>query len=69
MDISFKNSGEATIHYGDSDFSILKDGMFVFCAITKEKIPLNSLRYWNSNKQEAYKDAQASLEAWRKDQH
>jgi len=39
----------------------------VFCAITKEKIPLHSLRYWSSIKQEAYKDAQASLVAWKKD--
>ncbi|MDC0880498.1 DUF2093 domain-containing protein [Hellea sp.] len=67
MDLSFKNSGEAKVHYGESDFTILKDGIFVFCAITKEKIPLHSLRYWSSIKQEAYKDAQASLVAWKKD--
>jgi len=60
--------GEAQLHYGDADFTILKTGGFVRCAVTGETIPLNQLRYWSPDRQEAYKDAQASLDAWKKAQ-
>lgn len=59
-------SGEAKIHYGDSDFTIMEPGGFVKCAVTGETIPLEQLRYWSAERQEAYKDAAASLEAWKK---
>lgn len=58
--------GEAQIHYGDSDFTILEMGAFVKCAITGDPIPLERLSYWNADRQEAYKDAYASLAAWKK---
>jgi len=59
-------SGEAKIHYGDSDFTILEPGGYVTCAVSGERIPLERLRYWNADRQEAYKDAAASLQAWKK---
>lgn len=62
----FQNQGEAEIHYGDSDFMITKTGSYVTCAVTGDPIPLEKLRYWNADRQEAYKDAAASLEAHRK---
>ncbi len=62
---SFLN-GEAKIHYGDSDFTILEMGKFVICAVTGDPIPIERLRYWNADRQEAYKDANASLAAWQK---
>jgi len=60
--------GEAKIHFGDADFTILETGKFIKCAVTKEPIPLNQLRYWSAERQEAYRDAAASLEAWKKAQ-
>lgn len=60
--------GEAKLHYGDSDFTIMETGAFVKCAVTGEKIPLDRLRYWNAARQEAYKDAGASLEGWKRAQ-
>ena len=60
--------GQAKLHYGDSDFTILETGAFVSCAITKEQIPLERLRYWSAERQEAYKDAAASLEGWKRAQ-
>ena len=63
----FQNQGEAQIHYGDSDFTIMETGSYVVCAVTKEQIPLERLRYWSAVRQEAYKDAAASLEAHRPD--
>lgn len=59
-------AGEAKVHFGDSDFTILETGRFIRCAVTGDPIPLNQLRYWSAERQEAYKDAGASLAAWKK---
>jgi hypothetical protein len=53
--------GEARIRYLDGDFQIVTPGAFVRCAVTKHKIPLEELRYWNVRRQEPYIDAAASL--------
>ncbi|MEE2565966.1 DUF2093 domain-containing protein [Hyphobacterium marinum] len=58
-------SGEAQLEYGDADFMILKPGAYVVCAVTGDKIPLNDLRYWSAVRQEAYRDAYASVQQWR----
>lgn len=58
-------SGEAVLEFGDSDFMILKPGAFVRCAVTKEEIPLQDLRYWSAELQEAYRDGVASAERWK----
>jgi len=62
----FQSQGEAKIHFGASDFTIMEMGAYILCATTGEKIPLDRLRYWNEARQEAYKDAAASLAAWKK---
>jgi hypothetical protein len=67
MNSFFQNQGEAQIHYGDADFTIMKTGAYVTCAVTQEKIPLERLRYWSEERQEAYKDAAASLVAFKGD--
>ena len=59
-------AGEAKVHYGSSDFTIMEPGGYVICAVTGENIPIDQLRYWSEDRQEAYKDASASLEAWKK---
>ena len=59
-------AGEAKIHFGDADFTILETGNFIRCAVSGDPIPLNQLRYWSADRQEAYKDAGASLAAWKK---
>lgn len=60
----FGEGGEAVIEYRDAEFVILKPGAFVRCAVTGVKIPLQALRYWNVDKQEAYADAAASLKGF-----
>mgnify|MGYP001561790957 FL=1 len=37
-----------------NNFQIIEEGDHVICAISKKKIPLESLNYWNVEKQEAY---------------
>lgn len=60
----FGEGGEAVIEYRDAEFAVLKPGAFVRCAITGVRIPLNALRYWNVDKQEAYADAEAALKGF-----
>ena len=67
MNSFFKGTGKAIVHYGASDFTIMEGGTYVLCATTQAKIPLEMLRYWNADRQEAYKDAAASLAAWKKE--
>ena len=48
------NDPLAKLHYGPSDFRVLKAGSHVLCAVTGEAIPLDELRYWSARLQEAY---------------
>ncbi len=59
-------SGEAKVHYGAADFTILNPGGYVLCAVTGDRIEIDQLRYWSHERQEAYRDASASLEAFQK---
>lgn len=56
---------EARVHYMAGTFRLLSDGDHVRCAVTGERIPLEKLRYWSVARQEAYRDAEASLAAER----
>ncbi|HOP19101.1 MAG TPA: DUF2093 domain-containing protein [Parvularculaceae bacterium] len=56
--------GEAIVEYGDGEFTILKPGAFVRCAVTGAKIPLQALKYWSVDKQEAYADAKAAMQGF-----
>ena len=57
---------EAKVHYMDATFRLLAAGDFVTCAETGVTIPLDELRYWSVERQEAYADAEASLAAERR---
>ena len=54
-------SGEAELVYGDGEFHVVKPGTHVTCAVTGAQIPLDELRYWNVDRQEAYASPDASL--------
>jgi hypothetical protein len=55
--------GEAQIHYLDGDLKIVRPGQFVRCAVTGARIPVDELRYWSVEKQEAYASREAVLES------
>ncbi len=57
--------GEAKLRYLDADFEVIKPGRFVTCAVSKRKIALEDLRYWNVDTQEAYFDAETALKRWK----
>jgi hypothetical protein len=50
------SSGEnaATLIFGPNGFRVIRPGRFVACAVTGEPIPLDVLRYWSVDRQEAY---------------
>lgn len=51
--------GEAEIKYLDGDFRVMRPGTFVRCAVTGVAIPLEELRYWSVDLQEAYASPEA----------
>jgi hypothetical protein len=53
----------ARLHYLPGTFRVLSNGDHVICAVTGARIPLHELRYWSVERQEAYADAETSLEA------
>ena len=55
------DTGEAKIEFLDGDFRILRPGAYVRCAVTGDPIPLNELRYWSVDRQEAYVTPAASM--------
>lgn len=57
--------GEAVLHYGSSDFAVLKPGRYVVCAVSGRRVPLEALRYWNGDRQEAYAGPAEALERWK----
>jgi len=56
----------ARLRFLPGTFRVLAHGDHVVCAVTGRPIPLHELRYWSVERQEAYADADASLEAERR---
>ena len=54
---------EARLHYMAGTFRVLSAGDHVLCAVTRQPIPLDELRYWSVEKQEPYASAEAAVEA------
>ena len=48
------NKKKAKLKYKPNTYEIIEEGDFVLCAISKKKIPLQELNYWNVDLQEAY---------------
>ena len=45
---------KAKLKYLANTFEIIEKGDYVECAISKKKIPIENLNYWNVELQEAY---------------
>ena len=45
---------KAKLKYLANTFEIIERGDYVECAVSKKKIPLENLNYWNVELQEAY---------------
>jgi hypothetical protein len=55
-------AGEAEVKYLDGDFRVVRPGAFVRCAVTGVPIPLEELKYWSVDLQEAYASPEAVLQ-------
>jgi hypothetical protein len=56
---------EAVVRYEDADYTVLKPGRFVRCAVSGAEIQLEELRYWNVDAQEAYRGLPEAVQRWR----
>ncbi len=56
------SAAEARVEYLDGDFRVTRPGAFVRCAVTGVPIPLDELRYWSVDRQEAYATPEAALQ-------
>ncbi|MCA3720212.1 DUF2093 domain-containing protein [Phenylobacterium sp.] len=55
----------ALLNFGDGDFTVVRPGRFVLCAVSGVRIPLEALRYWSAVHQEAYAGPAEALARWR----
>ncbi len=55
-------NGEAEVKYLDGDFRVVRPGAFVRCAVTGVPIPIEELKYWSVDRQEAYVSPEAVLQ-------
>ena len=52
---------EARLKYLHTDFQVLQEGQYVRCAVTGDAIPLDDLRYWDVDRQVAYRSAEQAF--------
>jgi hypothetical protein len=61
MERDLRPEGPAELEYQDGEYRVIKPGSFVVCAVTGVHIPIESLRYWSAELQEAYATASVAL--------
>lgn len=54
----------ARLHYLSGSYRVVAQGDHVLCAVTGQRIALNSLRYWSHELQEAYVSAEAAAKRY-----
>ena len=65
MNAHDRNLGDlAKLHYSDGEYAVLRPGRYVLCAVSGQKIPLEQLRYWSAELQEAYAGPAEALKRW-----
>lgn len=57
--------GPAVLQYLDGEYRVIAPGAYVVCAVTGAQIPIEDLRYWNVDLQEAYVNADAAVKRFR----
>ena len=61
MERDFRPDGLADLEFLDGEYRVVRPGSFVLCAVTGTKIPLDALRYWSVDLQEAYASPHIAL--------
>lgn len=52
----------AMLFYQPNGFRVLSPGTHVICAVSAAAVPLEELRYWSADKQEAYASAELATQ-------
>ena len=61
MERELQPDGLAEVEYLDGEYRVVKAGSFVICAVTGVHIPLEVVRYWSEDLQEAYANPAVAL--------
>jgi len=61
MEREIRPEGLAELEYLDGEYRVVRAGSFVICAMTGVQVPVESLRYWSVDLQEAYATPAAAL--------
>ncbi len=61
MERDLRPEGLADLEYLDGEYRVIRPGSFVICAVTGMQIPLEALRYWSVDLQEAYATPREAL--------
>jgi hypothetical protein len=64
-DLVGRSDEPAQLRYGDGEFTVIRPGRYVLCAISGRRVPLEALRYWNPVTQEAFAGPAEALERWK----
>ena len=64
LDPNLPGQREAKLKYLDADFQVLREGDFVRCAVSGDAIKLENLRYWDVERQLAFRSAEAAFDAF-----
>jgi hypothetical protein len=54
MNVHQRFDPPAELRYGTPEFKVTRPGDYVLCAVSGRRIPLEALRYWSVDRQEAY---------------
>ncbi len=61
MERDLRPEGQAELEYLDGEYRVVKPGSYVVCAVTGVHIPIEALRYWSVDLQEAYATAAVAM--------
>ena len=61
LDPNVPRQREAKLKYLSSDFQVLKEGDYVRCGVSGDPIKLENLRYWDVERQMAFRSAEISF--------
>jgi len=61
MERDLRPEGLAVLEYLDGEFRVVKAGTYVVCAVTGVHVPVEALRYWSVDLQEAYANPVVAL--------
>jgi hypothetical protein len=57
--------GPAVLRYGTPEYEVIRPGRYVLCAVSGKRIPLEALRYWSPELQEAYAGPDEMTARWK----